>query len=263
VVIHVAGAAGSVKLGRASDYVDVLLAPTTSIEARMGNVPMVERGLKPGALLLSPARTEASASWGSWRESLLVEFRPRRLKQLALAEFGHADFELEPPALQQVDETALFYARLLKHEVVSGEPVTDVYIDALLTALGIHVLRTYSIPAPRHHAAAGARLSLGVQERVEDFVRANLARRLSVSDLASITELSRGRFTRAFRQTFGSAPHQYILALRLAEAERVLTQTHLPISEIATLCGFASQSHLTTTMMRHRGTTPGEVRDRK
>jgi AraC family transcriptional regulator len=263
VVIHVASAAGSVRLGQIGDYVDVLLSETKSLEAVIGEAPVTEHNLLPGTLLLSPAKTEAIARWSSWRESILIGLRHRRLQQLALAEFGQAHVELQAPTLRHVDETALSYARLLSQEVDSGEPVAEVYVDALLTAFGIHLLRNYSVTSEASRPVVRSRLSPSIERRIDEFLRSNLARRLSVSELASLADLSPGRFTHAFRQSFGSAPYQYVLELRIAEAERLLTATDLPLSDIATTCGFSSQSHLTNTMMRQRGTTPGEIRRAK
>ena len=67
-------------------------------------------------------------------------------------------------------------------------------------------------------------------------------------------------FYRAFTKTFGLPPYQYVLQLRLSEAERLLLQADVPIVEVAYLCGFSSQSHLTTTMKRHKHITPAQIR---
>jgi AraC family transcriptional regulator len=46
----------------------------------------------------------------------------------------------------------------------------------------------------------------------------------------------------------------------LAEAERLLLKSSLPIAEVAYLSGFSSQSHLTTTMKQHKHITPAQIR---
>jgi AraC family transcriptional regulator len=48
--------------------------------------------------------------------------------------------------------------------------------------------------------------------------------------------------------------------LRLATAERLLIESDLPITRIADLSGFSSQSHLTSAMRRHRNVTPMQIR---
>jgi AraC family transcriptional regulator len=56
------------------------------------------------------------------------------------------------------------------------------------------------------------------------------------------------------------SPHQYLVDLRLAQAERLLVESELSIAEVAFGCGFSSQSHLTTVMRRHKNMTPAQIR---
>ncbi|WP_236016298.1 helix-turn-helix domain-containing protein [Brucella endophytica] len=99
--------------------------------------------------------------------------------------------------------------------------------------------------------------------KVQAFMRENLARKLTVADLAEICDLSPSHFISAFTETFGQAPYGYLLNLRLAHAERLLTQRDMPIAEVAYLSGFSSQSHLTTAMKKMKGKTPSMIRGRK
>jgi AraC-like DNA-binding protein len=52
-----------------------------------------------------------------------------------------------------------------------------------------------------------------------------------------------------------------VLALRLEHAAALLRHSSLPVVDIAYACGFANQQHLTTTVRRHLGTTPGRYRN--
>lgn len=65
---------------------------------------------------------------------------------------------------------------------------------------------------------------------------------------------------RAFRESLGITPYQYILVERIALAERLLLTRDLPISVIASMSGFTGNAHLTTTMRRLRGYVPSELR---
>jgi AraC family transcriptional regulator len=99
--------------------------------------------------------------------------------------------------------------------------------------------------------------------KVQAFMRENLARKLTVADLAEICDLSPSHFISAFTETFGQAPYGYLLNLRLAYAERLLCERDMPIADVAYLCGFSSQSHLTSAMKKVRGMTPFTLRSRK
>ena len=56
------------------------------------------------------------------------------------------------------------------------------------------------------------------------------------------------------------SPSQYVLALRLQEARRLLTTTDLPLSAIALNTGFFDQSHFTKRFQKMTGMTPTRFR---
>ena len=67
-------------------------------------------------------------------------------------------------------------------------------------------------------------------------------------------------FSRAFKQSMGMSPTNYIAERRIEGAKKLLQETELPISEIALRVGFSSQSHFTTSFRRVAGATPKAFR---
>jgi AraC family transcriptional regulator len=65
---------------------------------------------------------------------------------------------------------------------------------------------------------------------------------------------------RAFRDHFGVPITVYARRIQLDAAQRMLTDSLLPLSQVAALTGFADQSHLTRTMRSALGCTPGTLR---
>ena len=65
-----------------------------------------------------------------------------------------------------------------------------------------------------------------------------------------------------FRQAMGVSPHQYIMLLRANRALELAVGSTLPLKQVAALCGFANQSHMTTVMKTLLNVTPGEARKR-
>lgn len=91
---------------------------------------------------------------------------------------------------------------------------------------------------------------------------ADLARSLSITDMAAACKLSRGYFTRAFTATFGISPHRWRHGKRLELARQLLHDPTQPIADIAIACGFNDQAHLTRAFKAATGVTPHVYRQR-
>lgn len=95
---------------------------------------------------------------------------------------------------------------------------------------------------------------------VREYILAHLGGTLSVRDLASVARLSHRHFARAFKASFGLAPHAFVMSRRVERAKTLILETGLPLSEIALASGFSDQSHLTRLFSRVEGVTPAAWR---
>ena len=100
----------------------------------------------------------------------------------------------------------------------------------------------------------------GVRRRVHEFIDAHLETNIALRELAGIARLSIGHFARAFRQSEGVSPHDYLMQRRVARAQNLLGSSDLPLSEIAIACGFADQSHFSRRFKERVGVTPSRYR---
>ena len=79
----------------------------------------------------------------------------------------------------------------------------------------------------------------------------------SMPEVARACGLSASHFARAFRQSTGVSPHQWLLRHKVSRAKSMLVADHGPIAEIAVACGFSDQSHLNRVFARVTGISPG------
>jgi AraC-like DNA-binding protein len=84
----------------------------------------------------------------------------------------------------------------------------------------------------------------------------DLARNLTLSEVAAAAGVSRHRLTRLFRAAYGLPPHRFVLAQRIRAARRLLERGVAP-AEAAAQTGFFDQSHLHRHFTRTLGMTPG------
>jgi transcriptional regulator GlxA family with amidase domain len=92
--------------------------------------------------------------------------------------------------------------------------------------------------------------------KVSSYVEANLDRSIKNEELAAIVGLNTSHFGRAFRNSFGEPPHEYVIRRRVERAQGLMLTSNAPLSEIALDCGLADQSHLTRLFRRIVGESP-------
>ena len=88
----------------------------------------------------------------------------------------------------------------------------------------------------------------------------NIAEPLTQNELAAYLDLSVRQVQRIFRQYLGVTPVRYYLNVRLDRARGLVTQTEIPIMDIAALCGFMRAEQLSRAYTKRFEITP--MRDR-
>jgi len=147
---------------------------------------------------------------------------------------------------------------LLFAEVESGGASGTLYAESLAHALAVRFLFLGEYLPTRSSATAvlPQRKLRGIQDLIESRLDADL----TLQELAAAIGYSRSHFLRMFRATTGMTPHRYVLKRRVERARQLLEQVGLSIAEVAMICGFSSQAHLTFAFRKEYGITPTEYR---
>ncbi len=83
-------------------------------------------------------------------------------------------------------------------------------------------------------------------DRVIEYLHSNLARKMSVEDMAAIARMAPSYFARIFKKETGKTPIDYLSRIRMERVKKLLLAGDKSITEIAMECGFGSSSYLST-----------------
>ena len=141
----------------------------------------------------------------------------------------------------------------------SREETPALFVDHMAMALATHIASTYGGVKPPSRMNRGG-LAPWQERRAKELLDANLDGGISLGELAEECRVSVRHFTRAFRQSTGTSPHEWLLRNRIEKAKSLLTGSLAQLSDVALSCGFADQSHFIRAFTRAVGVPPGKWR---
>lgn len=259
-VAHAFVEPGSVQCSTNAHYFLVFLSTLPNRKKSLNSDKLLT-GLSPaGSFEIFPQNSDLFSSWAVSKEAMLIGFLPQRLTSLAQLEHEGNALELHQPDIGVVDRKALLLCQQIKHEMLSENFGRGESLEALVTLLGIHVLRTYTDLGCKPVKVRGGGLSTRSWSRVHEYIHENVSDRLTLEKLAETAFLSPSHFLRAFKETTGQTPHQYVLKARLEVARGLMHKTELPLEDVARISGFASSSHMSISIKKMWGMTPTKLR---
>jgi AraC family transcriptional regulator len=212
---------------------------------------------QPRAVSILPAGTHVSVV--THRTSCLVlEIDPLQLQQGA-APSGGGDLEL-PVKLTIPDRNIELLMTAMQADLEAGSPTGPLYGESLGNALGIYLIQRFGVFAPKFEPYKGG-LPKPRLNRVREYIEHNLANNISLTALAEVAGLSLYHFAKAFKQSTGATPHQYLLTRKIDRAKELLNDPKRSVLEASARTGFVDQSHFTKTFRRLVGVTPTEFRN--
>lgn len=94
------------------------------------------------------------------------------------------------------------------------------------------------------------------------YMEQHYAQTISMSEMASLVNLSATHFNRRFKQLLRMTPMHYLRSIRIQAAQKLLTTTSDSLAAIAGNVGYSDQSHFTKRFREVTGMTPSAYRKR-
>ena len=240
----------------------VQLGPSVDVTARIGDENF-QQSLEPGAITIVPAGL--SVDWqqqDTGSHTLHLYLDPQFLRTTAESiDVDYSQVSIAPQFGIR-DEHIHHIGMSLRHELKDSNVIGRLYADSLAKVLAMQLVRRYSYLKDLQTSHGG--MAPRKLRKAIEFINDNLDQEQTVtlSAVAEAVQMSYFHLSRAFKQSMGISPNAYMTEQRIARAKKLLSDTNLPIADIALRAGFASQSHFTTTFRKLVWTTPKAFRDR-
>ncbi|GLQ95159.1 AraC family transcriptional regulator [Dyella acidisoli] len=174
---------------------------------------------------------------------------------------------IEQAAVDEITgEPGWWFGDAVQADTVSARRIT-VLLDALWHArepLAFDSMLLQLLSEFRRHARVRRTARPEAASRfapVIDYLRAHLAERVTLDELAAVAGLSPFHFLRQFQARHHATPQQMLMAFRLSAAKRLLAAGEAP-AQVAAATGLTDQAHLTRAFARRYGVTPARYQRR-
>lgn len=224
-------------------------------QKRFGEV--FESAFKPGDMMMIPAGNQTTFR-GRLAPHLRIGLSVDILTE-AVQQLGRSG-TCARPQLKNVfrveDQCVERLAGIYSSELLQvSHPTQDMLIEYITMALLAHLLRSYGVSIQAHDGSAGS--NAAAMRRVMEFMNQPLDSRISLSELAAVSGISRFHLSRIFKKQFGMSPIAYLENTRIERAKALIQRADMSLAEVAQTVGFADQSHFTRRFKHYAGATPG------
>lgn len=168
----------------------------------------------------------------------------------------------------QIDISALHFTELIRdenfsvlfHNLINECDGDTPFKDAAIMHLVLEILLYLS----RNHSQAKINYSdekESAQKRIHTairYIKENIQKKLSVSEIATSVGLSQYHFMREFKRITGCTLTNYVNIIRCEYAKDLLQTGQHKVKEVALLCGFESESYFINVFKKHTASLPSE-----
>jgi AraC-like DNA-binding protein/quercetin dioxygenase-like cupin family protein len=201
---------------------------------------------RPGAVRFLPAGEMHANQVESELRCLHVSGTPETFDQVARQ-------SVVPKTPAQINGlTATWLANRLYAEFSREDAASAVAIEGLVLAILAEIARAEATP--------GSALAPRWLKHATEIVESRFLERLSLAEIAAEVGVHYVHLSRQFHKFNSCTIGEMIRRRRVQYASHLLAHSQTPLAEIALICGFSDQSHLSFLFKRYMGVSPSKFR---
>jgi AraC family transcriptional regulator len=193
------------------------------------------------------------------RYDMVRVYLPRR-RMIAVAESmaRKSDIRLRLPNPGFADIVITNLLSIINFAFENREQSSQLLVDEVAILLMSHLIHNYSDVSPIARVHGGL---ASWQERIaKEILFARISDPPTADELGEACGISARHFIRAFRQSTGRTPHQWLMQERALKAQNLIEHSDKTLTEISSLCGYANQSHFGRGFLKYFGKSPAKAR---
>ena len=208
-----------------------------------------------GSCVIIPANMSQYAEWNQESGAITMSIDPTVFAQTIHEVVDPDTIELLP-LFATLDPFLYQIGVALKSALTKQGDTSRLYAETLVNSLILHLLEHYCTTHSNPRQTIVGQLPQYKLQQVIEYINVYLDRDLSLKELSSLVQMSPHYFSKLFKQTTGTTPHQYVIRCRVDRTKDLLKQGKLSIAEISKEVGFVDQSHLHRHFKHLVGITP-------
>lgn len=215
---------------------------------------------RPGTTFVLPQDTIDEIRWSGSTRCLAAALHLRLLAN-ALEETAHGRAVDLTERWSLTDSNVVSVLLAMRIDLAAGSPAERLHGESFADGLATYVPKRYAAKRRVPKLCRGG-LPRHRLKRVLKYINENLPGDLALAQLAAVAGMSPHYFAELFRQSTGSAPHQYVLLRRIDLAKQRLRDPARSVTEAGLDAGFQNSSHFARVFRKLVGISPSAFRSR-
>ncbi len=143
-------------------------------------------------------------------------------------------------------------------EFVTPSPASELFLRGSILNLIYYLYQNLAHPFSNCSILQSPHLNS--LKSIISYIENNLEKKILLSDLSKMANLSPNHFHKVFTNALGITPNEFITRCKLDKAKNLLTRSSLSVSEISEKCGFENAPYFSYLFKKNTSFSPLEFR---